>query len=124
MAGFDRFNPYPWMTDINWQPEYRGRRSKFPEDLDSVEYIEKYGPFDFFDVVDAGSRSICDKLYWTNNDTKSHTLTFDNIPLISPIINPGERVKLPTLASGFYYPWHCDIHVGEKGIIIVRKTKS
>lgn len=56
---------------------------------------------------------------WTNNDTVSHTSTSDVSGWNSGIVAPGQQFSFAFPAAGTY-SYHCAIHPGMVGTVVVR----
>jgi len=56
---------------------------------------------------------------WTNNDLVSHTSTSDVTQWNSGIVAPGGRFSFTFQAAGTF-PYHCSIHPGMVGTVVVR----
>ena len=57
------------------------------------------------------------KVTWTNNDSTTHTVTFDNGPDCGNVA-PGAAVSA-TFPSAGTYAYHCKIHPSMKGTVTV-----
>jgi len=56
---------------------------------------------------------------WTNTDSTSHTTTSDAIAWNSGIVGPGRQFSFAFQTAGTF-PYHCDIHPGMVGKVVVR----
>jgi amicyanin len=60
-----------------------------------------------------------DKVTWVNQDSAGHTITSDSGSVLnSPILKNGESFSFTFTSTG-EYSYHCSIHPGMKGKIIV-----
>jgi plastocyanin len=64
--------------------------------------------------VDAGTTII-----WTNTDSVAHTSTADGNSWNSGIVSPGGRFSVTFQTAGTF-PYHCTIHPGMVGTVVVR----
>jgi len=65
-------------------------------------------------TVDAGTA-----VTWTNTDRTSHTSTSDVASWNSGTIAPGGQFSF-TFATAGTFPYHCSIHPGMTGTVVVR----
>jgi len=56
---------------------------------------------------------------WTNTDSVSHTTTSDAVGWNSGIVAPGRQFSFAFQTAGTF-PYHCDIHPGMMGKVVVR----
>jgi plastocyanin len=56
---------------------------------------------------------------WTNKDNMSHNVTSDAGLFASSTLTPGQTYSYQFTATGTY-PYHCTIHVGMTGTIVVQ----
>jgi plastocyanin len=56
---------------------------------------------------------------WTNTDSTSHTTTSDAIGWNSGIVARGRQFSFAFQTAGTF-PYHCDIHPGMVGTVVVR----
>jgi plastocyanin len=56
---------------------------------------------------------------WTNGDSTSHTSTSDVSGWNSGIVPPGGQFSF-TFQAGGTFPYHCSIHPGMVGTVVVR----
>ena len=56
---------------------------------------------------------------WTNNDSTSHTSTSNAVGWNSGIVQRGREFSFAFQSAGTF-PYHCDIHPGMVGTVIVR----
>jgi plastocyanin len=56
---------------------------------------------------------------WTNDDGVTHTVTADNGEFDSGDVAPGATFSF-TFAKAGTYPYHCTIHPGMKGTVLVQ----
>jgi plastocyanin len=64
--------------------------------------------------VDAGTTIV-----WTNTDSVAHTTTADGNAWNSGIVSPGGRFSVKFQTAGTF-PYHCTIHPGMVGTVVVR----
>jgi plastocyanin len=55
---------------------------------------------------------------WTNNDSTTHTVTFDSGPDCGNVAGGGGSVTVAFNVAGTY-PYHCSIHTSMKGSVTV-----
>ena len=72
----------------------------------------KFAPEDI--VVPAGTT-----VTWTNNDFVDHTTTSDGTGWNSGVVAPGGKFSV-TFRSAGSFPYHCTIHPGMVGTVVVR----
>src|SRR5262245_8349517 len=65
-------------------------------------------------TVNAGTTVV-----WTNTDSTSHTSTADGNAWNSGIVSPGGRFTVTFQTAGTF-PYHCTIHPGMVGTVVVR----
>lgn len=63
--------------------------------------------------------SVGDSVTWMNNDTTAHTSTSDAAGWDSAVVAPGGRFSF-TFQSAGTFPYHCTIHPGMVGSVVVR----
>jgi plastocyanin len=68
------------------------------------------------DVVDV---SVGDTVTWMNTDSTSHTSTSDTTGWDSGIVAPGRGFSLAFPSAGTFR-YHCAIHPGMVGMVVVR----
>jgi plastocyanin len=64
------------------------------------------------------SISVGTTVFWTNNDTVTHTVTADQGAFDSGDLSPGNTFSF-TFSKAGTYPYHCNIHSSMVGTIVV-----
>ncbi|MEP7378573.1 MAG: cupredoxin domain-containing protein [Chloroflexota bacterium] len=65
----------------------------------------------------SGAATVSGFVTWTNSDSTSHTVTFDNGPDCGTVSGGGTTTAQFTVAGSYSY--HCKIHSSMKGTIVV-----
>ena len=137
----DNLNLYPWMQDINWQPNrtrprssrermpplrseslqflydfsqlFMGANGKFATVFPHEESIILFSDGVTFEVIPTQNSRRCELLY-TNPQNNHHSLTYyNNTFSLPPTKTP--QLKLPLLfESGTFYPFYCKDHPDDK----------
>ncbi len=70
---------------------------------------------------DPDTVSIGQAVRWKNNDSMNHTATSDNgTTFDTGILGPGATSAPDTMLTAGSFPYHCDLHVGMVGTLVVK----